>query len=57
MKTTYNPSVRQFAPKAVLLAEDTVGKGHKSAVVGGNESLSIVVQLAVDAIALLAFGA
>lgn len=46
MKTTYNPSVRQFAPKDVLLAEDTVGKGHKSAVVGGNESLSIVVQLA-----------
>ena len=39
-------AVRQFAPNDVLLAEDTIGKGHKSAVVGANESLAIVVQLA-----------
>ncbi len=38
-------TVRQFAPKDVLLTEDTIGKGHKSAVVGGHESLAIVVQL------------
>jgi hypothetical protein len=38
-------AVRHFAPKDVLLAEDTVGKGHKSAVVGFNQSLAIVVQL------------
>jgi len=39
-------TVRKFAPKDVLLTEDTIGKGHKSAVVGFNESLAIVVQLA-----------
>lgn len=39
-------AIRQFAPKDVLPVEDTIGKGHRSAVVGANESLSIVVQLA-----------
>jgi hypothetical protein len=38
-------AIRHFAAKDVLLAEDTIGKGHRSAVVGLNESLAVVVQL------------
>jgi hypothetical protein len=37
---------RLFAPTEVLLAEDTTGKGHKSRVVGEEESLALLVQLA-----------
>ncbi len=37
--------VRHFARNDVLLAEDTTGKGHRSRVVGDEESLALLVQL------------
>lgn len=38
--------VRQFSKGDVLLAEDTTGRGHKSRVIGDEESLSLLVRLA-----------
>lgn len=38
-------TVRLFSPTDVLLAEDTTGKGHRSGVVGEEESLALLVQL------------
>lgn len=37
--------VRRFGPGSVLLVEDTHGKGHKSRMLSGSQSLSVVVQL------------
>ena len=39
-------SKRSFTPNSVLLAEDTTGKGHRSRVVGEEDSLALLVQLA-----------
>jgi hypothetical protein len=39
-------TVRRFPPNSVLLAEDTTGKGHKSAAVSDEDSLALLVQLA-----------
>jgi|ERR1700752_282282 len=36
---------RTFAKGDVLLVEDTGGKGHKSRVIGDNDSLSILIRL------------
>ncbi len=36
---------RLFSPTETLLAEDTMGKGHKSCVVGDEDSLALLVQL------------
>src|SRR5512132_2583569 len=38
-------TVRQFSAPDVLLAEDTVGKGHRSRVISREDSLALVVQL------------
>jgi hypothetical protein len=38
--------VRRFAPGSVVLLEDTSGKGHASRVVGDDDVLMAVVQLA-----------
>ena len=37
---------RLFAPNSVLLVEDTNGKGHRSRVIGKEDSLALLVQLA-----------
>ena len=37
---------RLFSPTDALLAEDTIGKGHKSRVVSEEDSLALLVQLA-----------
>ena len=37
--------VRRFGPGDVVLLEDTVGKGHRSRVVGNQEAVMAVVQL------------
>jgi len=39
-------TVRKFSSPNVLLAEDTIGKGHRSRVVSKEDSLALVVQLA-----------
>jgi hypothetical protein len=39
-------TVRKFSSPAVLLAEDTSGKGHRSRVISQEDSLALVVQLA-----------
>jgi hypothetical protein len=36
---------RTFAPRSVLLAEDTSGKGHRSRVSSKEDSLALLVQL------------
>lgn len=36
---------RSFTTSSVLLAEDTAGKGHRSRVVGEDDSLALLVQL------------
>jgi hypothetical protein len=38
--------IRTFGPKDTLLVEDTTGKGHRSRVLGNEESLSLLVSLA-----------
>lgn len=38
-------TIREFTANDVLLAEDTTGKGHRSRVVGDEESLALLVQL------------
>jgi hypothetical protein len=38
-------TVRKFSTPAVLLAEDTSGKGHRSRVISQEDSLALVVQL------------
>jgi len=42
---TSDGSMRRFSSPQVLLAEDTSGKGHRSRVVGNEDSLALVVQL------------
>lgn len=42
---TSDGTIRMFGPNDVLLAEDTTGKGHRSRVVGDEESLALLVQL------------
>ena len=37
---------RSFTASSVLLAEDTTGRGHRSRVVGEEDSLALLVQLA-----------
>jgi hypothetical protein len=37
---------RSFTTSSVLLVEDTTGKGHRSRVVGEDDSLALLVQLA-----------
>ncbi len=39
-------SVRRFGPHAVVLVEDTRGKGHRSRVIGPTDSQTLVIQLA-----------
>ena len=41
-------TIRIFSPNDVLLAEDTTGKGHRSRVLGDQESLALLVQLPED---------
>jgi len=38
--------IRRFGPGSVLKVEDTSGKGHTSRVIGNNESVAGIVQLA-----------
>jgi hypothetical protein len=38
--------VRRFGPGSVTLVEDTTGKGHRSRVIGNEEAILAVVQLA-----------
>jgi len=38
-------TTRTFAPRSVLLAEDTSGKGHRSRVTSKEDSLALLVQL------------
>jgi hypothetical protein len=40
-------TVRKFSAPDVLLAEDTKGKGHRSRVISQEDSLALVVQLAL----------
>ncbi len=37
--------IRQFGPGSITLAEDTIGKGHKSRVVGSDLVIGVVIQL------------
>jgi hypothetical protein len=39
-------AVRLFSANSVLLAEDTTGKGHRSRVLGEEDSIALLVQLA-----------
>lgn len=39
-------TVHKFSSPDVLLAEDTIGKGHRSRVISQEDSLALVVQLA-----------
>ncbi len=38
--------IRQFGPGSITLVEDIVGKGHKSRVVGNEQVVCVVIQLA-----------
>jgi hypothetical protein len=42
---TSDGEIRTFAPNQTLLVEDTTGKGHRSRVLGNEESLALLVQL------------
>jgi len=37
--------IRQFGPGSITLVEDTIGKGHKSLVVGSDLVIGVVIQL------------
>lgn len=37
--------IRQFGPGSITLVEDTIGKGHKSRVVGSDLVIGVVIQL------------
>jgi len=37
--------IRQFGPGSITLVEDTIGKGHKSRVVGSDPVIGVVIQL------------
>jgi hypothetical protein len=37
--------MRSFGPRDILLVEDLTGKGHRSWVLGDEESLALLVQL------------
>ncbi len=37
--------IRQFGPGSITLTEDTIGKGHKSRVVGSDQVVGVVIQL------------
>ena len=43
--TASDGEARRFAAGSVLLAEDTIGKGHASRVVRNTDSLAVMVQL------------
>jgi hypothetical protein len=42
---TSDGELRQFAPGAVVLLEDTTGKGHVSRILGDCEAFSVFIQL------------
>ena len=44
--TVSDGQVRRFAPGSIVLAEDMSGKGHASRVVGNDDVLMAIVQLA-----------
>jgi hypothetical protein len=44
--TVSDGEVRRFGPGSVVLVEDTSGKGHASRVLGNNDVLAAMVQLA-----------
>lgn len=44
--TVSDGEVRRFGPGSVVLVEDTSGKGHASRVLGKNDVLAVMVQLA-----------
>lgn len=47
METTVSDGeMRRFGPGSVVLVEDTSGKGHASRVLGNNNVLAVMVQLA-----------
>lgn len=37
--------IRQFGPGSITLVEDTIGKGHKSKVIGNEQVVGVVIQL------------
>jgi quercetin dioxygenase-like cupin family protein len=43
--TTGGGETRRFKTGDVLLAEDTTGRGHASRIVGGSNSLAVMIQL------------
>jgi quercetin dioxygenase-like cupin family protein len=43
--TASDGETRRFAAGSVLLAADTIGKGHASRVLGDADSLAVMVQL------------
>ena len=43
--TASDGKARRFAAGSVLLAEDTIGKGHASRVVSNTDSLAVMVRL------------
>lgn len=44
--TVSDGEVRRFGPGSVVLVEDTTGKGHASRVLGNDDVLAVMVQLA-----------
>ena len=43
---TSDGEIRQFGPGSIIFVEDTLGKGHRSRVVGSSEAIIAAVKLA-----------
>ncbi len=43
---TSDGAIRRFGPGSIVIVEDTIGKGHRSRIVGSSEALIAAVKLA-----------